>query len=128
MWVRCSDVHVGSPCSVRNNKSRIHIFTQGERLLKEFDAHGIEKEAEVEPVLWARITSSPDRGRQTDFVFGGSRPIHAEIGPFGEQQSALKLSHSGNVTCHAHLSSARAPRVGSVPDAVGLCFSCLHAL
>lgn len=37
--------------------------------------------------------------------FGGSWHIHPEIGPFGEEQSAPKRSHSGNVTCHTSASA-----------------------
>ena len=74
--------------------------------------HTVSKEPE--PVLETRIIPSLDRKCQTDFAFGGSYHFKTEIGPFGEQQSALKLSHSGNVTCHTHLSSASAVCISSV--------------
>lgn len=73
-----------------------------------------QKRAELEPALETCIISSLDRKCQTDFAFGGSCHFKTEIGPFGEQQSALKLSHSGNVTCHTHLLSASAVCISSV--------------
>lgn len=53
-----------------------------------------------------RATLTLDTKRQTDFTSIGSRYLGTEIGPSGEQQSALKLSHSANVTCHTRFASA----------------------
>lgn len=74
--------------------------------------HTVSKE--LKSVLETHVVRCLDRKCQTDSTFGGSCHFKTEIGPFGEQQSALKLSHSGNVTCHTHLSSASAVCISSV--------------